>query len=207
VQVLSEIVVKNRGFWKNTYFALRHGKSVANVRRLIVSHPDHALKGYGLAEEGRKQVMDSIDEALHEGVLDDSMVIFSSDFLRTKETACIAADILGLKEKDIIFTHKLRERFFGDWDKTSSLNYEKVWHDDAVDHIHKNGNVESVTEVLERASSLVKEIEQQFSARNILLVSHGDVLAILQTFFASRQAGEHRSLSPLDTGMLRKLGG
>ncbi len=190
---------------KNTYYALRHGKSLANVQGLIISDPQYALHEYGLVEEGRKQVTEAVTKAKHEGVFDASVVIFSSDFLRTKETAAIAADILGVGDQSIVFTPKLRERHFGAWEKTTNANYQKVWSDDAVNHMHMNQDVESVADILKRTISLIEDIESQYFSRNIILVSHGDTLQILQTFFVSRHPSQHRSLVPLETGSIRKL--
>src|SRR5688500_18160549 len=97
----------------NTYYALRHGKSLANEAEMIVSDPDQGVPGYGLSEEGRRQVASAVGKAREGHALDHNTLIVSSDFARARESAEIAAGILGTE--DIILTPKLRERFFGSW--------------------------------------------------------------------------------------------
>ena len=50
-------------------FILRHGRSLANERRLIASSPANAVDAFGLTAEGRRQVRESIREALETGMV------------------------------------------------------------------------------------------------------------------------------------------
>jgi glucosyl-3-phosphoglycerate phosphatase len=187
----------------NTYYVLRHGKSMANDKELIVSHPADGVPQYGLTEEGRRQVASAISEAIGDNVLDSRTLIVTSDFARARESAEIARDLLGTE--DIVLTPKLRERYFGTWEKQHHSNYNRVWAHDALDGAHKHNDVESTQEVLARTTSLVADLEKEYSGRNILMVSHGDVLQILQTAFERVAPGSHRLLPPLQTGQIRKL--
>jgi broad specificity phosphatase PhoE len=188
---------------RNRYFILRHGRSLANDQDLIVSHPDDGVPHFGLTEEGRRQVASGVADAIRKHRLDETTIIVTSDFARTRETAEIAGSLLGTPE--IILTPKLRERFFGSWDKQHNSHYQNVWDDDAVDGHHKHHNVESTHEVLTRTTSLIVELEQRYSDRNILLVSHGDALQILQTAFERVDSSQHRRLPHLETGEIRRL--
>jgi len=188
---------------RNTYYVLRHGRSRANDEELIVSHPENGVHHYGLSEEGRRQIAQAIAEAMRSHVLDHTTLIVASDFARTRETAEIAADLLGTR--DIIMTPKLRERFFGAWEKQHNSNYQKIWADDMLDGAHKHNDVESTREVLSRTTSLIKDLENSYTGRNILLVSHGDALQILQTAFERVDSSSHRLVSHLETGEIRRL--
>lgn len=191
------------GALRNKYFALRHGKSRANKSGIIVSDPKHGVTAYGLNNEGKKEVQRSVQLVKRQGILDHSTVIISSDFLRAKDTAKIAAIELGAVR--VILASELRERFFGEWEKMSNQNYQRVWDDDSNDHCHKNKGVESVAEVVERLLSLVGLVEKKYSGRNILFVSHGDTLQILQTLFKGTHPSRHRSLVHLRTGEIREF--
>ena len=188
---------------RNTYYALRHGKSTANDEELIVSDPENGVPHYGLSEEGRRQIAGAIAEAIQSHTLDHTTLIVSSDFARTRETAEIAAGLLGTN--DIIMTPKLRERFFGAWEKQHNSNYQKIWADDMLDGAHKNNGVESTREVLSRTTSLIRDLEDTYTGRNILLVSHGDALQILQTAFERVDSSSHRLIPHLETGEIRRL--
>ena len=187
----------------NRYYVLRHGKSLANDEELIVSHPDHGVPRYGLSEEGRRQVASAVTEAIGNGVLNQTTLIVASDFARTRETAEIAGKLLGTQ--DILLTPKLRERFFGTWEMQHHRNYQRVWEDDLRDGAHKHNEVESTREVLARTTSLVRDLEKDYSGRTILLVSHGDALQILQTAFERVDSALHRLLPHLETGQISKL--
>jgi broad specificity phosphatase PhoE len=187
----------------NEYFVIRHGKSLANEREIIVSDPKEGVVGYGLTEEGKLEVARTVNEAKENNILDASAIIISSDFIRARETANIAAEILGVKE--VIQTPKLRERYFGQWEATHNSNYQKVWDDDVKDHTHTANDVESVADVLARGIALIKELEEKYSSQRILLVSHGDTLQILQTAFKQEHPSKHRSLDHLGTAEIRRL--
>jgi glucosyl-3-phosphoglycerate phosphatase len=195
----------NRSPLKNTYFALRHGESMANIRGVIISDPSEGIKEENtLTENGEDQVIRSVTQAREQNLLGADTIIYSSPFSRCKRTAEIAKDVLGVKE-DIIFEDRLSERWFGDWEGTSNTNYQKVWDKDAMDVRHKDANGESVEEVAARAAHLIEDIEAAYSGRNILLVSHGDTLQILQTVFQDRPSGEHRRIPHLATAEIRKI--
>ncbi len=188
---------------RNTYFALRHGNSLANREELIVSHPDDGVGSYGLSDTGRAQVASAVAAAKQQYGLDHTTIIVTSDFARARETAEIAAKLLGVPT--ISATPQLRERFFGAWDKQHISNYAKVWSDDVAYPDHNHNAVESTAEVVARATELIKDLEETYTGRNILLVSHGDTLQIMQTAFERVAASQHRMLAHLQTGEIRKL--
>ena len=188
---------------KNTYFVARHGKSLANEQEIILSDPAHGTTDFGLTEEGKEQARLSAEAAKKQGVLDSSALIISSDFTRARETAEIIAGILGVSE--VALSPKLRERYFGNWERTHNSNYQKVWDKDQHDSSHTEESVESVDDVLGRTTELILEIEQKYQGKNIVLVSHGDALQILQTAFEGAHPSQHRSLTHLNTAEIRKL--
>ena len=185
----------------NRYFIMRHGRSLANQLELIVSSPENGVESYGLDDKGREQVIDSVEAT--QAIIDVSLII-SSDFQRARETAEITQDLLSTKE-DIVFHKLLRERFFGDLELTSSEHYQSVWDEDGLDATHTKFGVESVESVMDRATSLIATLEGYFTETTFLLVSHGDVLQILQAAFNKLPASEHRSVPHLDTAEIREL--
>lgn len=182
---------------------MRHGTSKANEEEIILSHPDEGTTNYGLVEEGKRQVRESVVHAKNNGILDKSTIIVSSDFTRAKETAEITREIL--EADNVLLTPKLRERFFGFWEKKHNRHYQDVWNDDSNNPHHKNNNVESTAEVLERTVALINELEEQYAGKKILLVSHGDALQILQTAFEKISSAYHRNLRHLEVAEIRQL--
>lgn len=186
-------------FNKNIYYIMRHGESEANKSHLIISDPKNGLNNYGLTSEGIEQIKKNISE-FKEAKID---LIYSSDFLRAKETAQKAAEILQID--DINYSPLLRERFFGDYEKMDDSNYNKIWEIDLeIPDVYPQ-NIESPVEVSFRLKNLFIKLESLYTDKIILLVSHGDTLQILQTIFLGLDAHSHRERAHLEKGELRKL--
>jgi broad specificity phosphatase PhoE len=186
--------------FNNRYFAMRHGRSLANEQGIIVSDPvNGVLEEYGLSVIGRQQAEKS---ALSSGLNQDAL-IYTSDFSRAHQTAEIVRRVIGAK--NVVIAKPLRERYFGDWEKTAHDNYKKVYELDRVVADRHANNVESLNSVLTRTLRLVTAIEQAYKDRDILLVSHGDTLQILQAGISGYSPTKHCDLPYLKTAEIRRL--
>ncbi len=184
----------------NTYYAFRHGESIANVEGIIVSDPAIGTVTYGLSEKGRQQVRDSV---LSGAEFDADTLVVSSDFKRAVETAEIIREVLGAAP--VRLDERLRERFFGEWEGASHTNYSKAWKKDAYDPEQVFNGAESTSSVRKRMWAVVDMLEKEVAGRRIILVSHGDPLMLLQTMFAGMDPSEHRSLPYFSTAGWRLL--
>lgn len=186
----------------NTYYGLRHGQSKANEEGIIASG-ETGMKGYGLTELGIQQVRRSIIEAKEAGILDQDAVLVSSPLPRARETAEIAARVLGIPQEEIIFTSALRERDFGHLEGKSWEYYHHVWADDPTNPDRTDG-IESTAHVRERMVSVVALMEGKYQKKKIVLVGHEDPLKILETAFTNVDSGHHRNLEPMQNAALRR---
>ncbi|KAL9182597.1 hypothetical protein ACHAXT_013249 [Thalassiosira profunda] len=208
----------------NSYHALRHGQSLANVEGIISSDPAVSTVHHGLSEVGKEQARDAgrsfAEEHLQQSANDDGSVgvaIFSSDFARARETAAIFAEELvragiPLYEGDVVPEKRLRERFFGELNGGPDTRYQDVWDVDIKDPNHNEFGVESANAVLERTTKLITELDERLQSAGdgrcwkCILVAHGDVLQIMQTgFLGHEDASRHRSLEHLETATIREL--
>ncbi len=183
---------------KNSYYLMRHGRSLANEEGIIISSPDNGCSGWGLADRGREQIRIALQK---QNILDRETLIYCSDFKRTRESADLAAEILGTPPP--LTTVLLRERNFGSYEKTEDKNYQKVWDKDVDDPENSSCGVESPRQVRDRFLALLAELEERYKGRNILLVSHGDILQIALTWAEKRGPETHRSLKHLETAEIR----
>ncbi|KAL3826267.1 hypothetical protein ACHAXA_006295 [Cyclostephanos tholiformis] len=217
-----------------SYYALRHGQSLANVAGIISSDPKISTVQHGLSELGREQARAAGDAFAAEYIMSSSnddyrgVAIYSSDFARARETASIFAQRLvgggiplyrgGDGEGDgeiVILERRLRERYFGELNGCTDERYGEVWDLDAVDADHVEFGVESANSVLERTTKFVIELDGRLSRSRTeddasrwkcVLVAHGDVLQIMQTgFLRHEDASRHRSLRHLETATIREL--
>ena len=188
--------------FNNQYFAMRHGQSVANIEGIIASDPSVGCHQYGLTEMGRQQIRDSIQ---NQSILNnDNIFIISSDFLRAKQTAEITHNLLNTQHP-IEYNISLRERFFGELNGQSDEHYQDVWNLDKDNADHQEFDAESANQVVARVAALINQLEAKYTDKYFLLVAHGDVLQLLQTWFQRVSASEHRGLSHLATAEIRLL--
>jgi probable phosphoglycerate mutase len=184
----------------NRYRVVRHGQSKANEAGVIVSRIESDRSGdWGLSDLGRRQAL-----AAAQGCgLPAGTVICSSDFSRARETAEIVRAHLGAPE--VTLAEALRERCFGDLEGTSASNYARVWAADDAGASHADGGIEPAAAVLDRATALVADLERRYAGNDILLVSHGDTLQILQAGFLRLDPARHRIVPHLETAEIREL--
>ena len=196
----------------NRYHAMRHGQSKANVAGIIVSRIETDRRGdWGLSDLGREQVL----EAARACGLPVGTLTCSSDFSRARQTAEIVRARLGAPP--VLVATALRERCFGDLEGTATDNYARVWATDEASAgatagdggdaggRDAGGGVESAAAVLDRVTALVTDLERRYAGRDILLVSHGDTLQILQAGFLRMNPAAHRRLPHLGMAEIRAL--
>jgi len=121
----------------------------------------------------------------------------------------------------VLVATALRERCFGDLEGTATDNYARVWATDEASAgatagdgrdaggdaggRDAGGGVEPAAAVLERVTALVTDLERRYAGRDILLVSHGDTLQILQAGFLRMNPAAHRRLPHLGMAEIRAL--
>jgi probable phosphoglycerate mutase len=184
----------------NRYRVMRHGQSKANEAGVIVSRIESDRLGdWGLSDLGRRQAL-----AAAQGCgLPADTVICSSDFSRARQTAEIVRAHLGAPE--VVTTDALRERRFGDLEGTSAGNYARVWTADEAGAGYADAGIEPAAAVLDRTTALIAGLERRYAGRDILLVSHGDTLQILQAGFLRLDPASHRRVPHLETAEIREL--
>jgi broad specificity phosphatase PhoE len=165
---------------KNRYFLLRHGYSLKNQKDIASCWPE---KFYlPLTKEGKKQIKE-VTKKLRKKKID---LIFSSDILRTKQTANIIGEELGLKPK---LDKRLREVnvgiLNGESIKKIGRFYDKERKLTPLEYYTKRFQMappkgEKYSEVEQRLYNFIKEIEAKYKNKNILIISHQRPLTLLE---------------------------
>ncbi len=185
----------------NTYLCMRHAQSIANKTHVIISDPKAGINNYGLTQEGEQQVLQAI--VTNKELLSVNH-IYTSDFLRAYQTALIIAQ--QCNNIPVIKDARLRERFFGQFERTDSENYHKVWD---MDCIAENDvacyDVEPIHAVARRMLSFIFDCEKNHYKQNILIVSHGDPLQILYAITHGLSPKQFKSLPHFINAEVRLL--
>ncbi len=159
---------------RNTYFFQRHGESDSNVAEIISCWPE--LQEIHLTETGRAEVLASAKKLKEKGV----DMIFASDIQRTRETAEIIAKETG---REIIFDERLHELNVGIFNGKSVKEFHEKFSNHANRFTDAPEGGESLNDVRRRVVAFMKELETKYAGKKIVVVSHGDVLWMMQTVF------------------------
>ena len=173
--------MKNIGLvLKNKYFLLRHGETIhqAEKKNIIYLYPDDDPP-CALSKKGIEEVH-LAGEALKGKDID---LIFSSDILRTRQTAEIVAELINYDLEKIVYDVRLRDV---DWGIFGGKSKEEAWAYYNNDMIKKFElgvpQGESWNQCKARMVEVLEEIENNFVNKNILIVSHGDPLWLLEGY-------------------------
>jgi isoleucyl-tRNA synthetase len=150
----------------NRYFAMRHGFGQHMENGGSMHSLDH--DSYHLTEEGKNEVSKSA-HMLHENKITK---IFCSPLIRTKETARITAEHIGINPDQIIVDTRLREYDFGDLEGMSYSDFAK-YRDENLDAYDEKFGGSSLLETKKRFGEFLYEIESKYQNENILIVTHG----------------------------------
>jgi len=157
----------------------------------------------GILPSSSKEKNDTDDKQRQEVKQMGKVYFYSSPFARARQTARACLDGLLLASNgddgaskealeihgEIIMEDGLMERYFGALDDTDVINYDLVWPLDMNNITNTGNDVESVAAVTSRLHDTLIRIDNNpihDNAANdiVVLVSHADILQILQVYAA-----------------------
>lgn len=148
---------------RNRYYLARHGHSLRQVKSIAMCWPEK--KRFGLTAQGRQQARKMAKELSPKNI----DLIFSSDLLRTKQTAEIIAKQTGAK---VIFDKRLREYdvgIFNGKDPQFSWDYLRKYKDKYS--IRLPGG-ESLRDLSRRMYDFLSSINKKYRDKSIVIISH-----------------------------------
>jgi len=148
-------------------YLVRHGQTHANVARQL----DTAVPGLDLTDEGRAQARSLADRLGGE----DLGAIYTSDLVRTQQTAAPLAEMLGL---EMVVLPGLREIQAGDYEMSTEwqpyIDAVTRWRDEP-DHTIPGGD--SGAGFMERYDAAIARIAAD-GHESALAVSHGAAMRV-----------------------------
>ena len=162
------------------FILLRHGESESNVKDIMAGQ----LDGYLLTEKGIKQSK-NVAEILKNEKID---IIISSPIQRTKQTADIINDVLGIERVE---DDRIREYDFGAWNGHNSeelfcdknelfQEYKKLDKGEDQYNFKFGGDGESRSDVEDRVKEFAEDINKKYAGKTVLIVTHGGVNAMFE---------------------------
>ena len=170
--VLSSVAdLKKYSKAKNTYYATRHGEAENNIKEIMSCI---ATTQHHLTEKGKVQALEA-GRWLKDKKID---YIFTSPFVRTKETAEIIAKTIGFDLKKIIVEPSLHEYNAGVWNNKKYVDFFKVFnHSDRFTETPEGG--ENYVDMKKRMGDFLYSLEGKYEGKNILIVTHDSPLFML----------------------------
>ena len=152
-------------------YSTRHGQTDYNKQGIIMGSTDLPLNDTGCQQA----------EKLAEDVkkLGDIDIIIASPMLRAQTTAKKVAELCGL---EIVTDERLREWDYGEFEGKS--RYTAGFAETKLDFGVRMGRTgESVLQLTHRVYAALDDIIAEHSGKNVLIVSHGGVCRIIETYF------------------------
>lgn len=150
-------------------YLVRHGQTDANVNKLFNGRNEGSLTQFGI--EQAKSLLDIIKNL-------NIDIVFSSPLKRAIQTA----EILNLNNSDLVIDERLIERDFKDYTLKSvdliedkSIIYKK--------ECEKDIDIEPFSKICERVENFISDIKLKYNEKNILIVSHGDIILAFKMYF------------------------
>jgi probable phosphoglycerate mutase len=160
----------------NTFYIVRHGQTNWNILGKTQGHGNSDL-----TESGESQARELADSMINYPI--DH--IYSSDLGRAVQTAQIIGKKINIEVEE---TKNLREMGFGVWEgllideikKCHAKTYD-IWRNEP--HLVNIEQGENLHIIKERIDKFIKEINDKYDNRHILLVSHSVTVRVLLLSF------------------------
>ncbi len=176
----------------------RHGQAVGNQKGFLnsdISKIENVLTDLGV-EEVKKSAQELKNKKID--------LIIYSDFTRTKQTAEILAQELGVSE--LIADSRWREVGVGDFEGMTDEEFsdfrEKNWPQ------WKDGtprNIESFNSLQKRVYEACQDLQDKFAKRTVLVVAHGDSIRMASFLGNNYEAENFTKLPYPNTGCYFEL--
>ncbi len=157
----------------NKYVMMRHGQAESNLTGICSYATGDVVP---LTELGRNQVKKSAEE-LKDKKID---LIYISPFLRTRQSAEIVADTLGLPYANIIEDKRLIDLNVGIFEGKKWEDYFNFFEDKNRFTEPAPGG-ETVTDVKRRVGEALYDMDKNVNGKNILILGHGITLWMLES--------------------------
>ncbi len=156
-------------------YVVRHGETDWNKIQRLQGNKDISLNKNGIEQ------VKNIREEIKNYKID---LIFCSTLKRAKQTADIINEYLNC---EIIYTDALKERYYGNFEGTTKNEYTKDIKIQSGLIFNYNVNIkykgiEPIKDFCNRVWNFLDVLKTKYNDKNILLVTHGGTIAIINTY-------------------------
>ena len=152
-------------------YSTRHGQTDYNKKDIILGTTNIELNETGISQA--EELAEKVAE------LNDIDVIISSPMKRSLRTAETVGERIGI---EVLTDERLREWDYGEYEGKS--RYTEGFAENKVNYGVRMGKTgESLLQLSHRVYSALDDIINKYSDKNVLIVSHGGVCRVIETYF------------------------
>ncbi len=152
-------------------YSTRHGQTSYNKQEIIMGTTDIDLDSTG--EQQAQALAERIAEL---GTID---IIIASPMKRAQKTARAVAERCGL---EVVTEERFREWDYGSYEGKS--RFTEGFAENKVNFaVRMGGSGESLLQLTHRVYSALDDIIAEYGDRTVLLVTHGGVCRVIETYF------------------------
>jgi len=152
-------------------YSTRHGQTSYNKQEIILGTTDIELD-----ENGEKQALGLAEKIAGMNCID---IIIASPMKRAQRTARAVAERCGL---EIVTDDRLREWDYGYYEGKS--RFTEGFAENKIEFgVRMGKSGESLMQLAHRVYSALDDIIKNYSGKNVLIVSHGGVCRVIETYF------------------------
>lgn len=152
-------------------YSTRHGQTSYNKQEIVLGTTDIELD-----ETGEKQALMLAEKISEMNCID---IIIASPMKRAQRTARAVAERCGL---EIVTEERLREWDYGYYEGKSRFT-EGFAENKTEFGVRMGKSGESLMQLAHRVYSALDDIIKNYSGKNVLIVSHGGVCRVIETYF------------------------
>lgn len=150
-------------------YVARHGQTVWNAANRVCGITDVEL-----TEKGIEQAQE-LAKLVSEAKVD---MILTSPLVRAMDTGKIVSEYCNIP---MMVDNRLIEQNYGIYEGVDRTNEEFLANKRNFAYRYPNG--ESMMQVAYRIYGLLEDIKEKYSGKDVLLISHGGVCRIVETYF------------------------
>ncbi len=160
--------------YDNQYYIMRHAEAESNITGLIDAIPDEKNP---LTENGREQIKKILEELKEKGITK----IVHSGMQRTRETAELLAEGLGLPKEMIVADSRLTELRVGETYEGKTWDEYNANYASEEEKFYKSiSGTENRSDVIKRVGEWLFEFHNQHEHQRVLIVGHASSLFALR---------------------------
>lgn len=182
---------------KNSFWVLRHGEADHNVAEVIMCKLGKSDNS-ALTDQGVKQAKTALKKIAGKKI----DLIYCSPFKRTIETCHLVNEQLKV---EVIYDDRIKEIDCGELDGDSINSYRHFFNEGEDRFNKKPDKGESLADVRKRTTDFLREINEKHQGKNILIVSHGDPIRMMEVVAGGLSEKEALRFGGPATGEVREL--